>query len=77
MKIQETEIWKELAKLSLTAREVAFDQFQTAIEEKLNCKIIDEPFVNLGHINNPVMSVQDRFRNICYLKEFVPNPNIQ
>lgn len=74
-KIQETEIWKELCKLNLTARESAFEQYTSQIESKLSCKIVNHPFVNLGQIKNPVLSVQDRFLNICYLKEFVPTSN--
>ena len=72
MKIEETEIWKELSKLSLTARESMIERFRLNIEEKFNCKITDRLFTDLDHITNPVLSVQDSIRNICYLKEFVP-----
>jgi hypothetical protein len=71
-KITESEFWKYLQKLSLTQREYAFDNFTSKMEEKLGCKIIDKPYGELGRITNPVMPVQDNFRNICYLKEFVP-----
>lgn len=73
MKIEESEIWKELCKLSLTARESMIERFTFEIERVFNCKIVNRPFTELGTITNPALSVQDGIRNICYLKEFVPN----
>ena len=73
MKIEESEVWKQLSLLPLVTREAMIDQFKPQIELRFNCKIIDQPFINLGHINNPVLSVQNSIRNICYLKVFVPN----
>lgn len=75
LKIEETEIWKELCKLSLTARESMIEQFASKIEAMFNCKIVNRSFTDLGTITNPALSVQDGIRDICYVKEFVPvNP---
>lgn len=71
-KIEENEIWKEISKLSLAGREHIIDANRSKIEERLNCKIIDRPYGDLGTIKNPAMAVKDHFRNVCYLKEFVP-----
>lgn len=75
-KITESEVWNQIGKLSLSQREHAFDQFASNIEKAFDCKIVDRAYGDLGKITNPVMPVQDNIRNICYLKEFVPNTAI-
>ncbi len=72
-KLTNSDFWKEISRLSMSARERAFDQYQIKIEDSFNCKIVDRAYGDLGSIDNPVMPVLDSIRNICYLKEFVPN----
>lgn len=72
MNIQETELWTEIGKLSLSSRERAFDKYGEQIEEKFNCKIVDRNYGDLARITNSAMPVKCDIRNICYLKEFVP-----
>ena len=71
MNIQETEFWKEIGKLSLSAREIVIEKFQKEIEQNFNCKIINRSYGELGKIINPSIAVKCDIINICYLKEFV------
>lgn len=73
MDISKSDFWKEITRLSLIKREKAIDHLTREIETNFNCKIKDRPYSEFGKINNPCLAVQCSTRNICYLKEFVPN----